>query len=79
MGNLKFALTVDGENDALRSRYDQVAAARSRGEATIPSILGLEKATNPFLRWDVPALQRAVAGRDDLQTFSRLRGRKDLF
>jgi hydroxyacylglutathione hydrolase len=79
LGNLKFALTVDGENGALRSRYDQVTAARSRGEATIPSILGLEKATNPFLRWDVPALQRAVAGRDDLQTFSRLRGRKDLF
>ncbi|MCG9884751.1 MAG: hydroxyacylglutathione hydrolase [Cyanobacteria bacterium] len=79
LGNLKFALTVDGENESLRSRYGQVEKARSRGEATIPLSLGLEKATNPFLRWDVPALQRAVAGRDELQTFSRLRGRKDLF
>ncbi|WP_293677639.1 hydroxyacylglutathione hydrolase [uncultured Phenylobacterium sp.] len=47
--NARFALSVDG-SAALRARADAVFAARERGEWTVPTTIGLEKATNPFLR-----------------------------
>jgi hydroxyacylglutathione hydrolase len=79
LNNLKFALTVDGENPALQARYEEVTALRQQGEATVPSWLGVEKQTNPFLRWDAAALQLAVGSRDPVQVFGRLRGMKDKF
>ncbi|MCL1472585.1 hydroxyacylglutathione hydrolase [Argonema antarcticum] len=77
--NLQFALTVDGNNPDLQARYAQVKESRRRDEATIPSILGIEKRTNPFLRWDNPDLQAAVKSQSAVQTFARLRGMKDNF
>ena len=59
--NARFALTVEADNRELQERSSAIDAARARGEATVPSLLGEEKATNPFLRADVPAVQRAVA------------------
>lgn len=79
LNNLKFALTVDSNNPDLQSRLEEVKAARSRSQATVPSILGVEKRTNPFLRWDYPELQAAVNSQDPVQTFGRLRGMKDQF
>jgi hydroxyacylglutathione hydrolase len=77
--NLQFALTVDGNNPELKTRYVEVQDARRRMEATVPSHLGIEKRTNPFLRWEEPALQSAVKSQEAVQTFSRLRGMKDRF
>jgi hydroxyacylglutathione hydrolase len=77
--NLQFALTVDQENLDLQTRYTEVQEARRRLEATIPSQLGIEKRTNPFLRWEQPALQSAVKATEPVQTFARLRGMKDRF
>jgi len=77
--NLQFALTVDRENPDLQTRLMEVKAARSRSEATIPSVLGVEKRTNPFMRWDSQTLQSAVKSQDPVQTFARLRGMKDQF
>ncbi|MEB3252514.1 MAG: hydroxyacylglutathione hydrolase, partial [Cyanobacteriota bacterium] len=77
--NLEFALTVDGENPVLQRRFEAVERARCQGQPTVPADLGLEKLTNPFLRWDQPALQVAVEGKTPEQTFARLRGRKDCF
>jgi hydroxyacylglutathione hydrolase len=77
--NLQFALTVDCDNPDLHSRFASVKAARSRSEATVPSILSLEKRTNPFLRWNQPTLQSVVNSHDPVQTFARLRGMKDRF
>lgn len=79
LNNLKFALTVDSTNPDLKTRFAAVQATRSRNEPTIPSNLGLEKRTNPFLRWNQPALQAAVNSSDSVQTFARLRGMKDKF
>ncbi len=79
LNNLKFALTVDSTNPDLKTRFAAVQAARSRNEPTIPSNLGLEKRTNPFLRWHQPALQTAVNSSNPVQTFARLRGMKDRF
>lgn len=77
--NLQFALSVDGNNQDLQQRYTKVQASRNQGEATVPSLLGTEKLTNPFLRWDIPALQTAVKTSEPVQTFARLRGMKDTF
>jgi hydroxyacylglutathione hydrolase len=79
LNNLKFAVTVDRDNLDLQQRFAEVQKARSLSQATVPSILGLEKLTNPFLRWDHPALQLAVDSQDPIQTFARVRGRKDMF
>lgn len=77
--NLQFAAEIDRHNAELRSRLASVAAARRQGQPTVPSLLGLEKHTNPFLRWDVPDLQRAVGSQEPERAFARLRGLKDRF
>jgi len=47
----------------------------------VPSLLGEEKQTNPFLRADLPSLQRAVGmvGSDPSAVFAEVRHRKDVF
>ncbi|HEY9626747.1 MAG TPA: hydroxyacylglutathione hydrolase [Coleofasciculaceae cyanobacterium] len=79
LNNLKFALTVDEGNPDLRSRFEVVRNMRERSESTVPSLLGEEKQTNPFLRWDQPHLQARVKSQDPIQTFAKLRGMKDQF
>ncbi|MDJ0633560.1 MAG: hydroxyacylglutathione hydrolase [Xenococcaceae cyanobacterium MO_188.B29] len=79
LNNLKFALTVERENRALQNRYAEVQAARNQGIATVPSILGLEKETNPFLRWDNSYLQEKTKMKEPARVFGRLRGMKDQF
>ena len=75
--NLQFAQAVDPENQDLRSRLDRVTLSRQQLKPTVPSELGIEKLTNPFLRWDAPELQVAMRSGDPIQTFARLRGKKD--
>lgn len=48
--NGRFALVAEPDNAAIIDRMATVDAARARGEATVPTSIGLEKATNPFLR-----------------------------
>lgn len=81
LSNARFAVTVEPDNAALRSRAAEIAAQRERGEPTIPSTLGVEKATNPFLRADRPEVQAALgmAGADPVAVFAEIRGRKDRF
>ena len=67
MANIKFAEAVEPDNGALKLRKAFCAAKRHRNLPTIPSTIHLELATNPFLRWDQPAVQAAAArhlGRD---------------
>lgn len=77
--NARFALTVERDNADLAERVRAIEAARQRGEPTIPSAMGLEKRTNPFLRADVAETQAAVgmAGADPVAVFAEIRGRKD--
>lgn len=79
LSNLKFAVTVDRDNQDLHRRFEEVKIARQKGEATIPSTLGLEKETNPFLRWDTPNLQAAMNHNEPARVFGKLRGMKDNF
>ncbi|MEQ9660983.1 MAG: hydroxyacylglutathione hydrolase [Parasphingopyxis sp.] len=48
--NGEFALTAEPENEALQERMAEVIAMRGRGEATVPTTIAAEKATNPFMR-----------------------------
>jgi hydroxyacylglutathione hydrolase len=79
--NARFALSVDGGNADLVARAKEIDAARARGEPTVPSLLGEEKATNPFLRADDPVLAANVglAGGDPVSVFAEVRSRKDSF
>jgi len=77
--NLRFALTVDSENQELQKRLTEVTALRQLQQPTVPSLLGIEKQTNPFLRWDQPSLQLAVKSSDPIQTFAKIRGMKDKY
>ncbi len=48
--NGRYALVAEPDNADLIARMTQVDAARARGEATVPTTIGLERATNPFMR-----------------------------
>jgi hydroxyacylglutathione hydrolase len=50
LSNARFAVTVEPDNEALARRAEEVAALRARDEATVPTTIGLERATNPFMR-----------------------------
>jgi hydroxyacylglutathione hydrolase len=49
-GNGRYALTVEPHNADLTGRMAEVDALRARGEATVPTTIALERATNPFMR-----------------------------
>jgi hydroxyacylglutathione hydrolase len=79
--NLKFALTIEPDNAALQARVARVAAAREKGQATVPSRLSEELATNPFLRARLPAVKAGIGmeGQADDAVFAEIRARKDRF
>lgn len=79
--NARFAVTVDPDNPALAARVEKVDAARAAGEPTVPSTLGEELDTNPFLRAADAEVQRAVdmQGADPVRVFAEIRARKDAF
>ena len=48
--NGRFAVSVEPDNEIIAARLTEVEAQRSRGEATLPTDIGRERATNPFMR-----------------------------
>ena len=52
LSNGRFALTVEPDNAALKARVAEIESLRAAGEATVPTTIGLERATNPFMRAD---------------------------
>lgn len=85
LGNAAFALAVDPGNPDLRARAAEVRALRASGRPTLPSTLAQERACNPFLRCDAPAVRAAAerhAGHplaDAAAVFATLRAWKDGF
>jgi hydroxyacylglutathione hydrolase len=76
--NARFALSVD-DDPAVTRRAAEVFAARERGEPTVPTTIGLEKATNPFLRAPQLASRVGAAGEPDFRAFAAVRAAKDVF
>lgn len=77
--NARFALSVDPDNPALRSRAREVETLRMQAEPTLPTTIGIERATNPFLRASDPAIARHIGleGADPVEVFARLREMKN--
>jgi len=79
--NADFALTIEPDNPALQVRVADIAKARATGESTVPSLLSLELATNPFLRAGLDEVKQAIGmqDHDSEQVFTEIRKRKDSF
>jgi hydroxyacylglutathione hydrolase len=81
LSNARFAVTVDPTNEALAERLKHVEARRADGRPTLPTTIGDELATNPFLRWADPAIRAnlGMTSATDAQVFAEIRKRKDNF
>ncbi len=81
--NLKFAQVIEPNNAILNEYAKKVDELREKGQSTLPTTIGQEKAINPFMRTQVPAVKSAVSifakDNSDLETFSALRRWKDNF
>ena len=85
LANAAFARVVDPDNPALRRRTEEATVMRHADRPTLPTTLADERATNPFLRIDAPAVRAAVAAHlghapaDRVDVFAGLRRWKDGF
>jgi hydroxyacylglutathione hydrolase len=83
--NLRFALTLEPGNQALQARHDWSLKTRAAGKFTVPSTIGDEKKTNPFLRTSSPELRASLKQRDPslpddpVAIFAKARELKDSF
>ena len=79
--NMKFAESLGDQNSACFARVQEIKTKRAAGIPTVPSNLGIEKRTNPFLRPDNKALQAAIgmSGESSVNVFTEIRKRKDNF
>ena len=79
--NMAFARALDPDHEPTRRRAAEIAAARARGEATVPARLDLERLTNPFLRAGEADLKARLGmpTSSDAQVFAAIRRRKDSF
>lgn len=83
LANAAFALQVEPDNAALQARAAEARALRAEARPTLPSTLGAERAANPFLRVDAPAVAAWSAATAQAHTrverFAALRATKDAF
>jgi hydroxyacylglutathione hydrolase len=81
LANARFALTVDPDNEALLQRAREIETLRADDKATLPTTLGLEKRTNPFLRASDRGIRKVLGmeNADDVAVFAEIRRRKDNF
>jgi hydroxyacylglutathione hydrolase len=81
LSNARFALTIDPDNERLKTRVAEIEALRAEGRFTIPTTLGLDKETNPFLRAADPAIRRnlLMESKTNEEVFAEIRRRKDNF
>lgn len=79
--NAKFALTIDPTNSALKERAVEIDRLRADGKPTLPTTIGAELSTNPFLRWHDPVIRKnlKMETASDAEVFAEIRKRKDVF
>lgn len=79
--NARFALSVDPGNSELQHRNGEIDKMLEQGLPTLPSTIGYEKRTNPFMRTADPAIRKGLGMEDasDEEVFAELRRRKDHF
>ncbi len=83
LANIQFARAVEPHNEALAAREADEQKLRAVGKPTLPSTVGREKATNPFLRCLEPAVidsaNKYLGGRltDPVRVFAAIRDWKN--
>lgn len=79
LSNARFALRFDKDNPKLAARAAEVERLRAEGRFTIPTTIGLERETNPFLRASDPKVAAAVGlpGAAPVDVFAALREAKN--
>ncbi|MIL09662.1 hydroxyacylglutathione hydrolase [Salmonella enterica subsp. enterica] len=79
LSNARFARTIDPDNKALAARAAEIERLRAEGKATLPTSIGAELETNPFLRAADPAIRKHLGMQNatDAQVFAEIRKRKD--
>lgn len=79
LSNANFALTIEPGNQALQERADEVRTLREQGRPTLPTTIGRELETNPFLRPSSAEIQERLGmqGADEWKIFAEIRQRKD--
>jgi hydroxyacylglutathione hydrolase len=83
--NLRFALTLEPNNQALKTKHDAAVKARAAGKWTVPSTIGDEKQINPFLRTDSAELRTSLKridpslSDDRVALFAKARELKDRY
>jgi len=83
--NLRFALTLEPNNAALREKHAWALEQRRQQLPTVPTTIASEKATNPFFRWTSPELRRTLQRHspglslDDVSVFAQTRALKDAY
>ena len=77
--NAAFAVTVEPNNEALQRRVAEIRQLRAAGQPTVPTSIGLERATNPFVRANSPGLQGTLGMLGaDVDVFAETRRRDHL-
>jgi hydroxyacylglutathione hydrolase len=85
LANIKFARAVDPDNSVLAAREERAKRLRAAGRPTLPSTLGEERATNPFLRCAEPVVvesaNKYLGARiaDPVRVFAAIREWKNRF
>ena len=79
--NVRFALTIEPDNTALKARAEEVARLRAANKPTVPTMMGEEKKANVFLRADDPSVAATLhmKGANAADVFGELRERKNKF
>jgi hydroxyacylglutathione hydrolase len=83
--NLRFALTLEPGNEALRTKHAWAVECGRTHQPTTPTTIGSEKATNPFFRWHSEELRATLHRQfpdlplDDVSVFAKVRALKDAF
>jgi hydroxyacylglutathione hydrolase len=79
--NAQFALSVEPQNQELVTRAAEIDKLRADNQPTIPTTIGLERRTNPFMRPTSPDLRETIGltTASDVEVFAETRQRKDNF
>ncbi len=79
VSNLRFAAHAEPDNRAVADKQGRAKAQREQGEPTVPSTIGEELATNPFMRAAEPSLASRFPGANVVEVFAAVRKAKDSF
>ncbi len=79
LSNAEFSLTIEPGNIDLQTRYAEIKDLRAKNQPTLPTTIGLERKTNPFLRPNSSEIRENLDmhSASDLDVFTKIRSLKD--